>query len=80
MKRTKKQLKRIIKEEHGSLLQEEEKEKWIVVKWARANPKGMPARERRKGTEVYSTKEAAEAKAKELKGRFDVVKVVEDKE
>tara|TARA_R110002110_G_scaffold367751_1_gene577543 strand:+ start:487 stop:726 length:240 start_codon:yes stop_codon:yes gene_type:complete len=78
MKLTKSQLKQIIKEELGSLLQEEEKEKWIVVKWARANPEGMPARERRKGTEVYSTKKDAEEKAKELKGRFDVVKVKEE--
>ena len=78
MKLTKTQLKRIIKEELGSLLQEEEKEKWIVVKWARANPKGMPSRERRKGTDVYTSKEEAEEKAKELKGRFDVVKVKDE--
>ena len=78
MKLTKSQLKRIIKEELGSLLQEEKKEKWIVVKWARANPKGMPAREKRKGTKVYTSKKEAEAKAEDLPGRFDVVKVKEE--
>ena len=78
MKLTKTQLKRIIKEELGSLLQEEEK--WIVVKWARANPEGMPEAAAYKDTGTYTTKKDAEEKAKELTGRFDVVKVVEDKE
>ena len=78
MKITKTQLKRIIKEELGSLLQEEEKEKWIVVKWARANPEGMPATAAYKDTGTYTTKKDAEEKAKDLKGRFDVVKVKEE--
>ena len=78
MKLTKSQLKQIIKEELGSLLQEEEKEKWIVVKWARANPEGMPATAAYKDTGVYANKKKAEEKAKDLKGRFDVVKVKEE--
>ena len=84
MKLTKTQLKRIIKEELGSLLQEEEKEKWIVVKSSRAKPDGMPADRRYKGTKIYTSKEKAKEKADRLtKGNpvgFDVVKVVEDKE
>ena len=81
MKLTKKQLKRIIKEELGSLLQEE-KGAWILVKKSRHVEN--PTKDSGYKGKTYASKEEAKKEADRLtKGNpvgFDVVKVVEDKE